>query len=147
MIGLFIYSIVIAQISPNLILISDSSDNTLKDFITSEYGTYMLLVYIWLSYLGETIETKTIPVKEFSFEKGRYMLLNWYILYIQEQQHRNYTSSEFSMPNYNIYFRDPEEGNKTHAYLQLEGLVQLDKSQHSVNLYIYTHVIIYLICL
>lgn len=64
------------------------------------------------------------------------MLLNWFIKYIQEQQGSSTLSqraTEFSMANCNLYFRDPEEGSKTHAYLQLEGLVQLEKSQQSVN--------------
>lgn len=91
--------------------------------------------------VGEAVEIKSIPVKDFSFEKGRCRLLNWYIQNIQDQQ-RSYEkqSDDTSIANYNIYFRDPEEGNKTHAYLQLEGLIQLDKSQQSVNITYMIHI-------
>ncbi|KAI8049134.1 DNA mismatch repair protein MutS [Gilbertella persicaria] len=91
----------IAQISPSLLFLSDKQD--LQAFIKHHYGN--------------TIEIKTILAKDMAFEKGRYMLLNWFIHHIQQD---------------NIYLRDPEEGNKTHAYLQLEGLVQLDDSLLSV---------------
>lgn len=67
------------------------------------------------------------------------MLLNWYVQHIQENYGTSeHSAADFSMANCNLYFRDPEEGNKTHAYLQLEGLIQLDKSQQSVN-YTYRH--------
>ncbi|RCH84523.1 MutS protein msh5, partial [Rhizopus stolonifer] len=103
----------IAQISPSLLFLSDKQD--LQVFIKHHYGMYLYSVY--LIWLGNTIEIKTILAKDMAFEKGRYMLLNWFIHHIQQD---------------NIYLRDPEEGNKTHAYLQLEGLVQLDDSLLSV---------------
>lgn len=87
--------------------------------------------------------------KDFSFEKGRYMLLNWYInqlQQLQQPQHRQWPTAssdirtmtegevvtaddDITMADRNIFLMDPEEGNKTHAYLQLEGLIHLEHSQ------------------
>jgi DNA mismatch repair protein MSH5 len=93
--------------------------------------------------IGTSIEVKKVLAKDFSFEKGRYMLLNWYINHIQQvQQPHSYSNiydeydnmnEEDSTANENVFLVDPEEGNKTHAYLQLEGLISLDNSSLTVG--------------
>lgn len=70
--------------------------------------------------------------KDFSFEKGRYLLLNWYIHHIQQQQ-STYHDDDASISSQHMFLMDPEEGNKTHAYLQLEGLIHLDSSHLTVG--------------
>jgi DNA mismatch repair protein MSH5 len=102
-----------------------------------------------LLLIGTSIEIKKVFGKDFSFEKGRYMLLNWYINQIQQlqlQQWPSYNPSDLynmneesaaaddTLANQNIFLMDPEEGNKTHAYLQLEGLIHLDHSHLTVSL-------------
>lgn len=43
--------------------------------------------------IGTSIEVKKVLAKDFSFEKGRYMLLNWYINHIQQvQQPHSYSN-------------------------------------------------------
>jgi hypothetical protein len=92
--------------------------------------------------IGTSIEIIKVFGKDFSFEKGRYMLLNWYINYIQQLQQQwsvlsndiIYNDNEEDViSNQNIFLMDPEEGNKTHAYLQLEGLIHLDDSHLTVS--------------
>lgn len=84
--------------------------------------------------------------KEFLFDKGRITLLNWYINHInQEQQQQQQPSAntathtdteDTGIANQHIYFRDHEEGIKTHAYLQMEGLIELDESKLTVSVHV-----------
>lgn len=63
------------------------------------------------------------------------MLLNWYINHFQTMQDKypiHTSEAEDILPNQNIFLMDPEEGNKTQAYLQLEGLIHLDDSYLTV---------------
>lgn len=75
--------------------------------------------------------------KDFSFVKGRYILLNWYIDHMQAQEKQSEGDSEDmdALVNHHVYLRDPDEECKTHAYLQLEGLIHLDESELTVNGY------------
>lgn len=117
-------NIVLAQLSPEIIIIPDHSDEKLLEFLTNEYGTSITII--------------KIANKEFLFDKGRIRLLNWYINYINLQKERhNFQESvleDNEIANYKIHFRDHEEGIKTHAYLQMEGLIELDQSQLTVSL-------------
>ncbi|KAI7898974.1 muts domain V-domain-containing protein [Cokeromyces recurvatus] len=103
-------TMLIAQILPTFIIISDAIEqyNRLFEVLKVEYGT--------------SIEIKKVPAKDFMYEKGHSILLNWYI------QHMNKGDDEE-----HIYLRDPDEGNKTHAYLHLEGILYLDESRISVG--------------
>lgn len=133
--------IVIAQIMPKILILSDANDDILLEKIYQEYGTFHMRppntysLYKSL-FTGASIEIKKVLQKDFSFEKGRYMLLNWYISHFQNLQSQNLFTSrdaiEETLSNQNIFFMDPEEGNKTHAYLQLEGLIHLDDSYLTV---------------
>lgn len=95
----------------------------------------MLHMFLYPS-LGSSIEMKRVLQKDFLFEKGRYMLLNWYINHFQNIQGQYPSTSqevtEDTLSNQNVLFMDPEEGNKTQAYLQLEGLIHLDDSYLTV---------------
>ncbi|KAG2235169.1 hypothetical protein INT48_003513 [Thamnidium elegans] len=107
---------VIAQILPKLIILPDTSEDELFEYFDKEHGV--------------SIEIKKIRSKDFSFEKGRYMLLNWFIHKLQLQQTMyEPNDTEESLANQNMFMVDPEEGSRTHAYLQLEGLIHLDTSQ------------------
>jgi len=120
---------VLAQLSPQTIILPDPSDENLVEFLTSEHGATATL-----------IRTSN---KEFLFDKGRITLLNWYISHINQQQEQQpsantaiYTDTEDTgIENHHIYFRDHEEGIKTHAYLQMEGLIELEESQLTVSVY------------
>ncbi|KAL9547867.1 hypothetical protein MBANPS3_005963 [Mucor bainieri] len=132
-------SMLLAQVSPHTILLPDQSDDKLVEFLTHEHGAAVTLI-------------KTSS-KEFLFSKGRMTLLNWYVNHIsqqqqqdeqqqqQQQQHTSlnnnaatYTSTEdMDVANQHIYFRDHEEGIKTHAYLQMEGLMELEESQLTIG--------------
>ncbi|KAG2193007.1 hypothetical protein INT46_009809 [Mucor plumbeus] len=116
-------NIVLAQLSPEIIIIPDHSDEKLLEFLTNEYGTSITII--------------KIANKEFLFDKGRIRLLNWYINYINLQKERhNFQESvleDNEIANYKIHFRDHEEGIKTHAYLQMEGLIELDQSQLTIG--------------
>ncbi|KAI9364612.1 muts domain V-domain-containing protein [Pilaira anomala] len=111
-------TLLIAQIVPKCIILSDTSDIALFEYFEQEHGT--------------SIEIKKMHGKDFSFEKGRYLLLNWYIHHIQQQQ-STYHDDDASISSQHMFLMDPEEGNKTHAYLQLEGLIHLDSSHLTVG--------------
>ncbi|KAI8373882.1 muts domain V-domain-containing protein [Blakeslea trispora] len=111
-------SILIAQCSPTLILLSESNMDSLQNLIQSHHGG--------------SIKTQIVPNKDLTFEKGRMMLLNWFIRHIQLDKSDN-NSDQVSLVHHNVYLRDPEEGSKTHAYLQLEGLIQLENSHFSIG--------------
>lgn len=99
-----------------------------------------MLIHLQI-HTGTSIEIQRVMKKDFSFEKGRYALLNWYINHIQLQQGKHLQENDFdeedlnSLANQHMYLRDPDEGNRTHAYLQLEGLIHLDQSQLTVSEY------------
>ncbi|KAK4514100.1 RNA pol II transcription cofactor [Mucor velutinosus] len=120
-------SMLLAQLSPQTIILPDPSDENLVEFLTSEHGATATL-----------IRTSN---KEFLFDKGRITLLNWYISHINQQQEQQpsantaiYTDTEDTgIENHHIYFRDHEEGIKTHAYLQMEGLIELEESQLTIG--------------
>lgn len=84
------------------------------------------------NFLDETIMIRRIATKEFAFDKGRYTVLNWYIDYVHSQQD-NVSTVGTDVINYNMILVDPEQGNKTHSYLQLEGLINLNESQLTVK--------------
>lgn len=84
------------------------------------------------NFLDETIEIRRIATKEFAFDKGRYTVLNWYIDHIHLLQD-NVSTVGTDVINYNMILVDPEQGNKTHSYLQLEGLINLNESQLTVK--------------
>lgn len=84
------------------------------------------------NFLDETIMIRRIATKEFAFDKGRYTVLNWYIDYVHSQQD-NVSTVGADVINYNMILVDPEQGNKTHSYLQLEGLINLNESQLTVK--------------
>lgn len=119
-----IMNIVLAQLSPEIIIIPDHSNEKLFEFLTNEYGTSITII--------------KIANKEFLFDKGRITLLNWYINHINRQQEQQgsqeNTVEDDGIVNHKIYFRDHEEGIKTHAYLQMEGLIGLNESQLTVSL-------------
>ncbi|KAG2200478.1 hypothetical protein INT47_011458 [Mucor saturninus] len=116
-------AMLITQVMPKLLILSDVNEDILLEKITQEHGT--------------SIEIKKVLQKDFSFEKGRYMLLNWYIKHFQTLHEQNsftlQDAAEESLSNQNIFLIDPEEGNKTQAYLQLEGLIHLDNSYLTVG--------------
>ncbi|CAO3702359.1 unnamed protein product [Rhizopus stolonifer] len=99
-------SILVAQCMPNIILLPDLNEDSFIHFLNAN---------------DESIEMKKMPPKDFNFEKGQYSLLNWYTDYVQT----NDTS--------HMILVDPEEGNKTHVYLRLEGLINLNASQLTVG--------------
>ncbi|KAI9470796.1 MAG: muts domain V-domain-containing protein [Benjaminiella poitrasii] len=101
-------TMLIAQVSPTLIIVPDSENSSLQEFISSEYGN--------------SIEVKKVISKDFTFDKGRYQLLNWYLQLEQVEDGEC------------VYMRDPEEGNKTQAYLRLEGIIHMDESQLSASI-------------
>lgn len=68
---------------------------------------------------------KKMPPKDFNFERGQYNLLNWYTDYVQT----NDTS--------HMILVDPEEGNKTHVYLRLEGLINLSASHLTASFHFF----------
>ncbi|GAA5812728.1 hypothetical protein MFLAVUS_006186 [Mucor flavus] len=108
-------TMLIAQILPKLIILPDTSEDVLFEYFEKEHGA--------------SIEIKKIRAKDFSFEKGRYMLLNWFIHKLQLQQTMyKLEDNEKNPANQNLFMVDPEEGSRTHAYLQLEGLIHLDTS-------------------
>ncbi|KAG1052921.1 hypothetical protein G6F43_004968 [Rhizopus delemar] len=98
---------------PKLILVSDSNNDAFVSFLEG---------------YDEAIEVKKTPSKEFTFEKGRYMLLNWYMDHINLQNESTSVAGT-DIVNSNMILMDPEEGNKTQAYLKLEGLINLNESQ------------------
>ncbi|KAG0866578.1 hypothetical protein G6F16_009379 [Rhizopus arrhizus] len=106
-------SMIIAQSMPKLILVSDSNNDAFVSFLEG---------------YDEAIEIKKIPSKEFTFEKGRYMLLNWYMDHVNLQNESTSVAGT-DIVNSNMILVDPEEGNKTQAYLKLEGLINLNESQ------------------
>lgn len=62
------------------------------------------------------------------------MLLNWFIHKLQLQQTMyELEDNEQNSANQNMFMVDPEEGSRTHAYLQLEGLIHLDTSHLTVS--------------
>ncbi|ORE09067.1 hypothetical protein BCV72DRAFT_333979 [Rhizopus microsporus var. microsporus] len=107
----------ITQFMLKSILIPDSSSDEFVNFL-QEYD--------------ETIELKRIATKEFAFDKGRYTVLNWYIDYVHPQQ-GSVSTVGTSVIDYNMMLADPEQGNKTHSYLQLEGLINLNESQLTIG--------------
>lgn len=60
------------------------------------------------------------------------MLLNWFINHIQ---HNAYSSSNMldELDHEKVILIDPQEGNKTHAFLQLESLIHLENSKLTVG--------------
>lgn len=92
----------------------------------------MYLTHIWNIFVDEAIEIKKTPSKEFTFEKGRYMLLNWYMDHVNLQNESTSVAGT-DIVNSNMILVDPEEGNKTQAYLKLEGLINLNESQLTVK--------------
>jgi DNA mismatch repair protein MSH5 len=101
--------------------------------------TLVLVVYAF-TCTGASIEIQRIVQKEFAFEKGRYTLMNWYMHYLQlwqEHEPKEDDGSEDidSLANHHIYLRDPDEGNKTLAYLHLDGLIHLNESELTVSKY------------
>ncbi|KAL9558567.1 hypothetical protein PS6_001209 [Mucor atramentarius] len=123
-------SMMLAQLSPQTIILPDHSDENLVEFLTNEYAT-------------STTTLIKMASKEFLFDKGRIALLNWHINHINQQQdqppqpsdniatHTDTTKTDIA--NHHIFFRDHEEGIKTHAYLQMEGLIELDESQLTIG--------------
>ncbi|KAL0142774.1 DNA mismatch repair protein MutS [Mucor lusitanicus] len=122
-------SMLLAQLSPHTIILPDQSDEKLIEFLNDEHGATATLI--------------KMSSKEFLFDKGRITLLNWYINHInQEQQQQQQPSAntathtdteDTGIANQHIYFRDHEEGIKTHAYLQMEGLIELDESKLTIG--------------
>ncbi|KAI8636815.1 DNA mismatch repair protein MutS [Parasitella parasitica] len=111
---------ILAQISPQIIIIPDHSNEKLIEFLTNEHGISVTLV--------------KIARNDFLFDKGRITLLNWYIDRVNQQQDIATFNDEDGdeddqRANQHIYFRDQEEGIKTHAYLQMEGLIELGQCQ------------------
>lgn len=119
----------LAQLSPQTIILPDQSDEKLIEFLTAEHGAAATLI--------------KMSSKEFGFGKGRIALLNWYISRIRQQQQQQQPANiatqtgteDTGMANHHIYFRDYQEGIKTHACLQMEGLIELDGSQLTVSVH------------
>ncbi|RCH88492.1 MutS protein msh5 [Rhizopus azygosporus] len=107
----------ITQFMLKSILIPDSSSDEFVNFLQG---------------YDETIMIRRIATKEFAFDKGRYTVLNWYIDYVHSQQD-NVSTVGTDVINYNMILVDPEQGNKTHSYLQLEGLINLNESQLTIG--------------
>lgn len=132
--------VVIAQVSPKLLIVSESSDELLLNFLQEEYGKK---VKTWLhvnlysytsSGLGTSIEIEKVLGKDFVYEKGRYLLLNWFINHIQNSAYNlNNITGEDTFDDEKIVLIDPQEGNKTHAFLQLESVINLEKSKLTVR--------------
>ncbi|CAO3701803.1 unnamed protein product [Rhizopus microsporus] len=99
-----------------------------KDMVMVALKTSILIH----NFLDETIEIRRIATKEFAFDKGRYTVLNWYIDHIHLLQD-NVSTVGTDVINYNMILVDPEQGNKTHSYLQLEGLINLNESQLTIG--------------
>ncbi|CAO3656862.1 unnamed protein product [Mucor fragilis] len=120
-------SMLLAQLSPQTIILPDQSDEKLIEFLTAEHGAAATLI--------------KMSSKEFGFGKGRIALLNWYISRIRQQQQQQQPANiatqtgteDTGMANHHIYFRDYQEGIKTHACLQMEGLIELDGSQLTIG--------------
>lgn len=73
--------------------------------------------------------------KDFVYEKGRYLLLNWFINHIQNGAYNsNNMVGEDTFDEEKIVLIDPQEGNKTHAFLQLNSVVDLENSKLTVSL-------------
>ena len=117
----------LAQLSPHTIILPDQSDEKLLKFLTDEHEATATLI--------------NMSNNEFLFDKGRISLLNWYINHINQQQQQQQPSANTTtthtdtedIAHQHIYFRDHEEGVKTHAYLQMEGLIALDESRLTVS--------------
>lgn len=60
------------------------------------------------------------------------MLLNWYMDHVNLQNESTSVAGT-DIVNSNMILVDPEEGNKTQAYLKLEGLINLNESQLTVK--------------
>ncbi|KAI9255012.1 muts domain V-domain-containing protein [Helicostylum pulchrum] len=113
-------TMLIAQILPKLIILPDTSEDVLFEYFEKEHGA--------------SIEIKKMRAKDFSFDKGRYMLLNWFIHKLQLQQTMyEMNDDNQNLANRNMFMVDPEEGSRTHAYLQLEGLIHIDTSHLSIG--------------
>ncbi|GAN10577.1 DNA mismatch repair protein msh5 [Mucor ambiguus] len=120
-------SMLLAQLSPQCIVLPEQSDEKLVEFLTHEHESTTTLI--------------KMSSKEFLFDKGRITLLNWYINHINPQQKQQPSANtatqtdaeDMGVAGHHIYFRDHEEGIKTHAYLQMEGLIELDKSQLTIG--------------
>ncbi|CEP08657.1 hypothetical protein [Parasitella parasitica] len=115
-------SMLLAQISPQIIIIPDHSNEKLIEFLRNEYGTSITLI--------------EIASRDFLFDKGRIALLNWYIDHVSQPQESttvDIDEENDEIANQHIYFRDQDEGIKTHAYLQMDGLIELDQSRLTVG--------------
>lgn len=60
------------------------------------------------------------------------MLLNWYMDHVNLRNESTSVAGT-DIVNSNMILVDPEEGNKTQAYLKLEGLINLNESQLTVK--------------
>ncbi|KAI8973857.1 DNA mismatch repair protein MutS [Pilobolus umbonatus] len=104
---------------PNQVFISDSTDDCLCE---------------WIQEQDPSVTLKTIPSKEFLFEKGRNELLNWYLSSMSvPRRHQHLDSNPNNDIPSHIYMMDSDGSHKTHAFLCLEGVLPMDRNHLTIG--------------